>query len=723
MARVGRREEPMLSRGTEWLTASHRLQPAGPPATSEMDETLVRAARETGAHIAMLYLLDAAGEVLLMQSQMGLPGPMVGQWSRLRAEAGVPATVAVRRRERVWVPDLEELARRFPAMAFLVPYHFSVLATPLRIDDRVVGSWVLMWSSSRQPRLGSYELEVIDEATRRMEEVLKESAGDDQRPPVTPQPRTLTPLPSRPSEGARTPAAFGFADRLRDGCVSLDLYGHITYLNDPAAEMLGGASHGTLLGRVLWDAVDWLRGPVFKERFRHAVVSQQPTTCLLGTPGGVTVEARLHPDPTGVSLHLVSTGKLPLADSSAHPQPHHLHELLHLAATLTRALTVRQVIEVVTDHMMAVCGVHSMAVFIAEGGRLRVLGSHGFSRTFVERLNGMPVDCLTMTGRVMRTGEARFYGDREEMGEVYKPALDADDMEAWAFLPLSLPDRLAGTCVVAFEQPHPFSGAERTTLTSLAGLMAQALDRALLYEAKDQAAHCLQTSLLPRRLPDIEDLEAAARYVPATRGVGVGGDFYDLIRLHDHAAVAVIGDVQGHNLSAAALMGQVRTAIHASATDPEADPGTVLRNANRLLLYLDTDLFTSCVLLHLDLRLRAFSIANAGHPPPLLRAPGGAAEPVEVPPGPLLGIDPDAEYPTLQVPFSPGAILALYTDGLIEAPGVHLDDAIARLAAYLTKAGQQPLHLLGETLLDQAPAAEQRGDDIALLLLEHLPRP
>ncbi|MEV4803215.1 SpoIIE family protein phosphatase [Nonomuraea sp. NPDC049421] len=722
MARVGRREEPMLSRGTEWLSASHRLRPAGPPATSAVDETLVRAARATGAHIGVLYLLDADDEVLLMQAQLGLPGPMIGQWGRLRAEADVPATVAVRRGERVWVPDLEELARRFPSMAFLVPYHFSVLATPLRVGGRMAGSWVLMWSSSQAPRLGAYELGVVDEATRRMQELLAETAEDGQRPSVTPQPRTLTALPPRPSDVGRSLAAFGFADRLRDGCVSLDLNGHITYLNDPAAALLGGAPTA-LLGRVVWEAVDWLRGPTFKERFRHAVVGQQPTFCRLGTSGGTTVEARLHPDPSGVSLHLMTTGQTALGDGSAHPQPHHLHELLHLAATLTRALTVRQVVELVSDHMMAACGVHSMAVFLAEGGRLRALGAHGFSSTFLERLNGLPVDSRTMTGQVARTGEARFYSDREEMGALYQPALDADDMQAWAFLPLSLSDRASGTCVVAFEQPHPFTCSERATLTSLSGMMAQALDRALLYEAKDNAAHCLQTSLLPHRLPEIEGLETAARYVPATRGVGIGGDFYDLIRLHDHAAVAVIGDVQGHNLAAAALMGQVRTAIHATATDPDADPGTVLRNANRLLLDLDTDLFTSCLLLHLDLRLRAFSVANAGHPPPLLRAPGGVAEPVDVPPGPLLGIDPDAEYPTMQVPFSPGAVLALYTDGLIEAPGVYLGDAIARLAAHLTKAGPQSLHSLGEAMLDQAPAAEQRGDDIALLLLEHLPRP
>ncbi|MCZ9340153.1 SpoIIE family protein phosphatase, partial [Streptomyces sp. TRM76130] len=126
--------------------------------------------------------------------------------------------------------------------------------------------------------------------------------------------------------------------------------------------------------------------------------------------------------------------------------------------------------------------------------------------------------------------------------------------------------RPIGSLLLAYRRRRLFPPGERAVLMSLAGLVGQALDRARLYDAKHRLAHRLQSGLLPRTLPEIPGLRVAARYSPAARGVGVGGDFYDLIRLDAHTAGATIGDVQGHNVDAAALMGQVRTAVHAHAT-------------------------------------------------------------------------------------------------------------------------------------------------------------
>ncbi|WP_158791300.1 PP2C family protein-serine/threonine phosphatase, partial [Streptomyces sp. NRRL WC-3549] len=134
-----------------------------------------------------------------------------------------------------------------------------------------------------------------------------------------------------------------------------------------------------------------------------------------------------------------------------------------------------------------------------------------------------------------------------------------------------------------------------------------------LYDTKDRLAHSLQAHLLPHTLPRIAGLDIAARYLPATRGMGIGGDFYDVIRLDATTAAAAIGDVQGHNVNAAALMGQVRTAVHASAGAP---PDEVLARTNRLLADLDPGLFTSCLYVHLDLAGNRARLATAGHPPP-----------------------------------------------------------------------------------------------------------
>ncbi|MEV0999857.1 SpoIIE family protein phosphatase [Nonomuraea sp. NPDC050202] len=721
MADAGKGQRPTPSPGNNEPSTSPPSSMSRAHLTAALDETLMWAARATAAHIAVLYLLDDTEQLLLMQAELGLPGPVVEPWSRMRRGSDTPVAASVRQGERIWVADPEELAHRFPAASLLAPYHFAIMASPITVDGQVKGTWALIWPAPRTPQPGSHEGEAIDRASRRMSELLRDGG-----PPVlaAAPPRILTPS-AAPEPGIAT-AAAGFAERLRDGCVAVDLHGRVTYVNPPAAELLGG-SVPAICGRVLWEAVGWLRDPYFKDRFRAAVVGQRLTSCTLAPPHGDPIEIRLHPGLSGVSLQLTRVDQAAHEPdgSPASAQPHGVHNLLHMAATLTSALTTNQVIEVVTDHMLPMCGVQAMTILVAEGGRMRIIGSHGCSPELLSHLDCLPLTSVGPVGDVARTGRPAFLGDGQDPGGQGLDAIPGG-MAAWAFLPLAFADRVIGVCVLAFDHPRRFAGAERATLTSLAGMMAQALDRALLYEAKDNMAHSLQTTLLPRRLPEIRGLETAARYTPATRGAGVGGDFYDLIRLHDRAAVAVIGDVQGHNMAAAALMGQVRTAIHTSVAadaDLGADPGAVLRHTNRLLLDLDTDLFTSCLVVHLDLRLRAFSAANAGHMPPLLRVPHGSAEPVDVPPGPLLGIDPDAEYHPVQVPFSPGAVLALYTDGLVERPDTHLGEAIAGLAAQLTQAADQPLHLLSETLLDCAPGAEQRCDDIALLLLKHQPPP
>ncbi|MFF3689772.1 PP2C family protein-serine/threonine phosphatase [Streptomyces sp. NPDC002187] len=121
----------------------------------------------------------------------------------------------------------------------------------------------------------------------------------------------------------------------------------------------------------------------------------------------------------------------------------------------------------------------------------------------------------------------------------------------------------------------------------------------------------------------------------------IGGDFYDLIRLSENEVAAVIGDVQGHNVTAAGFMGQVRTAIHAYAV-AGAPPGEVLRRTNLLIADLDPDLLTSCLYAHIDLTGHSAQLATAGHRQPLLRNPDLHTRVLDVPPGPLLGADPRA---------------------------------------------------------------------------------
>ena len=200
------------------------------------------------------------------------------------------------------------------------------------------------------------------------------------------------------------------------------------------------------------------------------------------------------------------------------------------------------------------------------------------------------------------------------------------------------------------------------------------------------------------------------------RGMDIGGDFYDLVRVDDITAAAFIGDVQGHNVTAAALMGRVRSFLRSYAATGTT-PAQALAHADRQLVDLDQGRFVSCLYAHLDLAHRRAVLATAGHPPPVLRHPDGHAEVLALPPGLLLGIDPDTDYPATEIPLTPGTVLALYTDGLVETPGVDPDDAMSGLADQLAQARFQPTDRLATALIDHARRTAPLTDDIALLLI------
>jgi hypothetical protein len=395
--------------------------------------------------------------------------------------------------------------------------------------------------------------------------------------------------------------------------------------------------------------------------------------------------------------------------------------MLHLATSLARARTAQDVVNLVADHVMPLCDAQAMALLTWDGGRMRVIAARGYTRQGLERFDGHPVVRAVRWRPGYDEGRPAFYADWEEFRRTYPGALRVDDMGSWALLPLTASGRSIGTCVLAYDRPHHFGHDERDMLTALGGLITQAFERAWLYDNRHRLAQALQAGLLPGELPELPGLDVAARYVPANPGVGIGGDFYDLIRLGDTRVAAVIGDVQGHDMAAAALMGQVRTAIHTYATGG-AECGDVLAHTNRLMTELAPDRFTSCLYLTFDVADHAVCLASAGHLPPLLSHPGVPTEVVDASPGLLLGIDPGAEYAVTHLSLPPGSVLTLYTDGLVERPGLDLGDAIAALAARFTPAPDRPLHSLAQSLLDRA-AHGPRTDDTALLLLRNASRP
>ncbi|GGL02120.1 SpoIIE family protein phosphatase [Streptomyces flaveus] len=322
-----------------------------------------------------------------------------------------------------------------------------------------------------------------------------------------------------------------------------------------------------------------------------------------------------------------------------------------------------------------------------------------------------PVSALPTLQAALRDGRMDLW----PAGTALEPGLAGIGTGGLAVLPLPAKGRVAGVCLVGWDRPHEFVPEERSLLTATAALVGQALRRAHAYDAEQELATMLQRSLLPRRLPELPGGTAVARYLPARRGLQVGGDWYDVIALSEERVALVIGDVQGHSAGAATIMGQMRTAVRAYAVEGHP-PDVVVSHANRLLVGMETDLFATCCYAELDMEEGNILFVRAGHLSPLVRHPDGSTEEVQVEGGPPLGILAEAEFPMTAAALAPGAVLALVTDGLVEASDLPLDEGMLRTRTALAAADPaDPGRMADELLGDMG----RREDDVALLLLRY----
>ncbi|TML02454.1 MAG: PAS domain S-box protein [Actinobacteria bacterium] len=236
-------------------------------------------------------------------------------------------------------------------------------------------------------------------------------------------------------------------------------------------------------------------------------------------------------------------------------------------------------------------------------------------------------------------------------------------------------------------------------------------------EREHRIAETLQRSLLPEHLPEIPGVGLAARYVPATKDVEVGGDWYDVILLPNGTLGVAIGDVAGHGLRAASTMGQLRMALRAYAIE-EVSPATVIERLARLSRVLGVAEMATLVYLVFDPDSCAVTFSNAGHPPPLFIPRDGEPSYLEE------GLTPPVGASVIEaaegtVPLPPGSTLLLFTDGLIERRGTSLRDGMARLQREARSAGPD-LEGFCDSLLSSFVEHEV-ADDVAILAFRPLP--
>ena len=300
-------------------------------------------------------------------------------------------------------------------------------------------------------------------------------------------------------------------------------------------------------------------------------------------------------------------------------------------------------------------------------------------------------------------------------------------LRAWAALPLRIGRRPLGSLTVGWEESQSLDDDDLRVLEAFAAQCSQAVNRVARRETERRQARAtrslaesLQRSLLTSP-PELEHLDIAVRYRPAAQEVQIGGDWYDAFVSPGGDTTLVVGDVTGHDWTAAAVAGQLRNMLRgiASALDHH-DPDQVLSALDRALGETGIATLATAVVARVEEpsaaepgTARILRWSNAGHPPPLLLEPDGTARLLERPANVLLGVAPDTPRQHHTVALRPGATVVLYTDGLVEHRDATLDDGLARLLAVAPDLAARPVSELCDEILDRM--APDLTDDIALL--------
>ncbi|MFF8537882.1 PP2C family protein-serine/threonine phosphatase [Streptomyces sp. SAS_267] len=263
------------------------------------------------------------------------------------------------------------------------------------------------------------------------------------------------------------------------------------------------------------------------------------------------------------------------------------------------------------------------------------------------------------------------------------------------------------------------TGDDDELLARLGSLTAQARERAEFQRSQVELAIALQRGMLPGDLPSAPGFDVAVQYAPACYGLNVGGDWYDAFRLPDGRIGLSIGDVQGHNIEAAAFMGQVRVGLRALAS-VTSEPGELLARTNDLILSIGSDLFATCTFMRLDPVTGMLESARAGHIPCVWASADGKSGITEDEGGPPLGVEAGTRYPVTRHRLTTGGVFVLLTDGVVEGPSMNVDeglDQVVRLAGVAAVAGLSAGSLAAAVI----KGAERVGheDDAAVLVVRH----
>ncbi|MEU2660340.1 SpoIIE family protein phosphatase [Streptomyces sp. NPDC007325] len=455
-----------------------------------------------------------------------------------------------------------------------------------------------------------------------------------------------------------------------------------------------------------------------------------------GTPHWTHVLARILRDGNGRAHRIVGAVRDTTAEVSHAAFVQQLEKRREMQTSivertthaLSRAVTVDDVTAALTGPGgLARLGADGLALGLVENGSLNVIALSGDSLDVLDGLRTRRLDRGLPLAEAVLSGRPRFVSSFASLGRDFPelaPYVDRLPFRAACYLPLIAQARSLGGMALFYRGRTAFTADERNLSLGLAAIVAQSLQRAILFDEERELATGLQETMLPRRIPEIHGGEIAVRYHAAWSGRQVGGDWYDVIALPRGRVGVVVGDVQGHDTHAAAIMGQLRIALRAYAGEGHA-PSTVLARASRFLAELDTNRFATCTYAQVDLASGTVRAVRAGHLGPLIRHTDGRVGQPKLRGGLPLGLATvfgEEEFPETRLDLVPGETLVLCTDGLVEQPGTDIEAGLAALSEAVSSGPPQAEALadhLSETLWERWGS----GDDVALLVLRRSPDP
>ncbi|MFF4314712.1 SpoIIE family protein phosphatase [Streptomyces sp. 900105755] len=394
-------------------------------------------------------------------------------------------------------------------------------------------------------------------------------------------------------------------------------------------------------------------------------------------------------------------------------------------ARLSRLLVPRLADWATVDLLVGARRVHRVAVTGPEGRAAGQEDWRGQLPPAGESVHSPLVQVLNGGGPVLQDRVALDAPSDSPLATVHSAFLRAAGAASVITVPLGSRRQVTGALtLVRTDAARPFGTGDLDVVSDIGRRVGLVIDNARRFGRQRAVAEAMQRNLLPP-LPEHGRIRLAARYQPAPAGSQVGGDWYDAFALRDGALALVIGDVLGHDLTAAAGMAQLQGVLRSLAWDHTGPTGAVVDRLDDALHAITTVSMATLVLARLegtDTGPWTLRWTSAGHPPPLLLTPDGNARYLEAGQGLILGthLGGSSRRPSAAQALLPGSTLLLYTDGLIESPGSDLDTGLGRLRRHALTLAHEPL----DTLCDQLAARMPPGstDDIALLALR-LPLP